>query len=223
MNQQKSFDISVSVAQGLISLGFLIIVFVAFMCYRYYEVFTVFKEILPIGTSTVDPDRFIAARLIGICIVTATMLFMVHAEKFSPIRIPKGDKKDQFRTWYWSKLVLFLISFIINALFWQVWTYKDQPELYTKWFMSAMIASMDYGFAHLFDVLRKQRTISEDINKLEERLNKLKEGVKEELTKFKKLQTNQEVIQSEMMKSFCERCQVQYGSIHAKNRHKCKK
>lgn len=218
----KDIDLSSKAAGALVSLGFLIIVFMAFMGYRYFEVYTVFLEILPIGDSLADPDRINASRFIAISVVSGTIIFMVHAQSFPAWKIAKGDQKDEFRHIYWSKLFLFLVSLIINALFWKVWEYDSPQQQFQKWFVSIMIALMDYGFAHLFDVLRKRSVLKEATKELEEKYNKLKEAVKEELTKLKEARREQKRIEEDALKKYCPKCETQFVNIQAKNRHICK-
>lgn len=203
MSEAKK-DGSLWIASGLASLGFLIFVLIVFMGYRFFEILSVFSEILPEETRYKEQ----ASWLIAFCLTTTTMVFMAHADYFQN---PKA-----------VKVYLFFVSLVINLMFWHVYDWKNTVFIVKGIFISTTIASVDYGLPHAFNVLRKQSGKLLDLKKLEETYNKLKEDYQKTLRDLKEARTEQQKIKTELKKSYCGECETQFISIQAKNRHNCK-
>ncbi len=206
----SEFDGSYQAAAGLTSLGFLIIVLLCFMAYRYFEIYTVFLDLLPIKKVN---EQKLAAQLIAAVTVTTTLLFMVHANYLAPI--PIGDKKI-----YWSKLALVIFALVINYLFFRAWDYQTSHERTQKWFACIMIASFDYGFAHLFDVLRRRNWKIKRMEKLEQMLHELEGNHHSLQLRVKRLHEEREGVESFIESHTCPHCKEVFPSRKSMAAHK---
>lgn len=118
------------------------------------------------------------------------------------------------------KYVLAFTAFTLNLFFWSL---AEDLNIYFLIFISAVIASMDYGQAHLFDVMWKEKHQENDVKDLNEQIK-----VKSERLEFIKEQIDfLEPTYNEFIKvqeqCFCEECERMFASPQARNGHKCKK
>jgi len=203
----KFFD---SVAEFLTRLPIVIIILLSFMGYRYYEVDTLFLRWLPIEDSM---TKIYASRLISIVFVWSTLIFMVNA----------------FRIGHWVKVVLILISFVINLYFWQVWI----GDWVFKVFISAVNAAFDFGFAYLFHLMRKDSKYLAEISEVKAKLDRINSELSAKSKRLELLDARHEHIASnikkyeaELSKVQCQNCGRIFPTPQALNAHKpnqCKK
>lgn len=201
----------------LVSLALLILVFFAFMGYRYYEVQTLFQDSL----QQIDPaqDWSTASILIALVIIITTMIFMTNAEKLDAIfqsgEVPpsKGGAGTAGGSFSPSKITLVLFALAINLFFWKPWAAITTAELMQRLFYCLMLSSMDYAFAHLFNALRLERSRRTEVFTLRNDLELLQESYKERLAKSEKLEAY-------INAHTCPYCKEPFPSPKATNAHK---
>jgi hypothetical protein len=192
----KFFD---DIGDFITSRAIVIILMVPFMWYRYYEFRTLFNEWLPIK----GEDLQTAASLISLVCITVTLLFMVNV-------------KDLFNG---VKLILAFTAFTLNLFFWSL---GDNPNWYFVIFISAMIASMDYGQSHLFDSQQQARKKHLDLSSLEISIENEESNLEELKFRISKLEPVHQEYLAVYEKCYCAGCKRAFPSQQAKNAHKCK-
>ncbi len=123
------------VAEFITSLAFILLVLLMFMGYRYYEVETLFYDIL--GRIDDNTDRRIAARLIAVVVTCFTLAIMVHSEKLWQ------DHPGLIRA------ALSTVGMFINLAFWQPWSSTDQ---FSAWGVSIVLSGIDWVLPYLFEI-----------------------------------------------------------------------
>jgi len=220
-NLTHSFDQSGSfyllfykASEFITSLALVLIFLFLFMAYRFYEVQTLFHEKLPVELT--GDSRVFASNLIALVFIFTTLLFMVNAS----------------RSLKWGKFLLALVAFIINLYFWKAFAGTTEDIIF-KLFISAVIASMDFGFAHLFDGMWKERLMSYQRANLEQNkidleqeianLEKNKNTIQQEIADIreKRIETEQELNKriAKIDDHTCPHCGTYYESIKALNGH----
>lgn len=226
-------DGSLYIASGLTSLGFLITVFLAYMAYRWFEVYTLMSNVLPVSG---EMNRNIASILFATVAVSVTLILMVHTNLLSPIKIKtregdryQGDVSPTYKNLYWSKLLLIAISFIINYFFWEVWS-TELPKGITmppeqaksfKWFICSLNAAFDYGLAHLFDALSKRSRKQQDLTSLEEKEKELNEKMLKAESALTQTIHRQKQIEEDFAQRTCDDCGYVAKTKIGLNSHKC--
>ncbi len=170
-------------SEFITSLALVIIFLIVFMAYRFYEVQTLFLEKLPNNLN--GHSRDIAANLFALVLIFTTLLFMVNSS----------------RSLKWGKFILALIALIINVYFWKAMEGKPE-DIFFKFFISAVIAGMDYGFAHLFDTMWRERLEMYD----KDRLLSTKKDLEIEI---KELEGNENVLHENISKLLEERIHLE--------------
>lgn len=191
------------IGELITSRAIVIILMAPFMWYRFYEFETLFMKWLPI------PDlqsRSIASKLISLVFITITLLFMVNVK-----RLFKG-----------VKVILALTAFTLNLFFWSLPVAGAVVNWWFIIFISAVISSMDYGQAHLFDAMWKEKQQENDVQDLEDQLQEkriLIAAADQAINNLKPLKAEYEAIRS---KCYCDACERMFPSPQARNGHKCK-
>ncbi len=188
------------VGDFITSRALVIILLVPFMWYRYYEFDTLFVQWLPIE----DIDKkATAATLISLVFVSITLIFMVNTKWLF----------DQV------KYVNATIAFILNLFFWSL---KPGASVWFVMFISAVIASMDYGLAYLFDRMWKWFKNQEVVQDLEQqikimhaRLTQLQSREQGAINQYAEYKRQVELCT-------CKECKKVFASPQAVNAHKCK-
>ena len=198
--KNRFYQLFDDIGEFITSRAIVIILMVPFMWYRFYEFETLFMKWLPI------PDlqsRQLASRLVSLVFITITLLFMVNVKRlFAGI-----------------KYILAATAFTLNIFFWAM---GDELNIYFVIFISAVIASMDYGQAHLFDVMWKERNQEKDLEDLEEELESkriLIDTANRELNRLNPFVAEYNEIKA---KCYCDECDRTFPSPQARNGHKCK-
>lgn len=208
------------ISDFLVSLAFLVPVFFGFMAYRYYEIFMLFSAELQLSYSY----STLGALLIASVGIFTTLIFMVHGAKLAPIVIRRdsplqGGGHRPAGVWHWSKLVLVIYAFVINAFFWKPWESPTVAGRIFRWFCCVMFSSMDYGFVHLFNALHGERTQQHHLSTLEQDISK----AEQELSELRAAAGN-ELAQSQRLKAFiqehtCTHCGEIFPSPRSKRAH----
>lgn len=197
-------------ATFITSMAIVILILIPFMGYRFFEFHTLFNLWLPIP----DPGtRSIASGLISSVMVVTTLLFMVNSKSLFP----------------GNKLALFIISFVINFFFWTLPGAGDSPLL-GGWplgrgvlfpsFISLLIASMDYGFAHLFDRKWKSRNIEHDLSTLEQTISNAKQDLSIINQQHTESLAKEKELQAFIRQHTCPKCGEIFPSPRSVNAHK---
>ena len=148
--------------------------------------------------------------------IFTTLLFMVNAS----------------RSIKWGKYFLAIVAFIINLYFWNAFQ-GNIEDIVFKLFISAVIASMDFGFAHLFDNMWKERLdhvdkeiIAQSKEQLIQQIAELEQTKSLEEQKLATIELETEVAQQALNKRIakiddhsCPHCGRYYESIKALNGH----
>jgi len=187
------------VGEFITSMAIVLILFVPFMWYRFFEFNTLFDKWLPIDA---EADKAIAAKAISLCLIAVTLVFMVNVR-----RLFKG-----------SNLILAVIAFVLNLFFWSL---KADNNIYFVIFISSVIASIDYGLPHLFDSMWREKALVKSSDELGEQVVELQMklvGLEAERLKIEQFIRSYDDIRK---KCHCEACNRTFASPQAKNGHKC--
>ena len=208
------YQLFYKLSEFITSLAPVLLFLFLFMGYRFYEVQTLFLDKLP---SDLGGDgRHFAANMIAVVFIFTTLLFMVNAS----------------RSIKWGKYFLAIVAFIINLYFWNAFQGNTEDILF-KLFISAVIASMDFGFAHLFDNMWKERLdhvdkeiIGQSKDQLIQQIAELEQTKSLEEQKLATIELETEVAQQALNKRIakiddhsCPHCGSYYESIKALNGH----
>lgn len=188
------------IGEFITSRAIVMIVMVPFMWYRFFEFETLFIKWLPIPDL---PSRQLAARLISLVLITMTLLFMVNVK-----RLFRG-----------IKYLLAFTAFTLNMFFWSL---DDELNWWFILFISALIASMDYGQAHLFDVMWREKKGEENLKEFGEQIKdqeQILQAIKYDIDFLEP--THNEFIRIREQ-CYCEACDRTFPSPQSKNAHKCK-
>ncbi len=127
---------SYHVAEFFTSLPFIMLVLLMFMGYRFYEVQTLFIDMLQ--TRIDDPGtRTVASTLIAGVITCFTLAIMVHSEGLM-----------ESNTWV-VRVVLALVGMFINLAFWLPW---QSADLFASWGISIILSGIDWTLPFLFAI-----------------------------------------------------------------------
>lgn len=187
------------VGEFITSRAIVIILMVPFMWYRFYEFETLFMKWLPIAN---PQTRTTAAKLISLVFITVTLLFMVNVK-----RLFKG-----------VKVVLAATAFTLNLFFWSL--AEDVHNWYFIIFISAVIASMDYGQSHLFDSQWRERAAELQTIDFRETLHKLKLDYTKVEDKLTSLRTEASDLKDFIQSHTCPYCGEVKPSIKSIAAHK---
>ncbi len=214
-------------ATFITSMAIVILVMVPFMGYRFFEFHTLFNIWLPI---TDDSTRTIASGLISSVMVVTTLLFMVNS-------------KSLFTG---NKLILFVVALTINLFFWNLpgavgfpphegggsasggdggflnnfFGIEDFDRLLFSLFISLVIASMDYGFAHLFDRKWKSRNLEHDLSTIEQQVSCAKQELSLMEESFSRTFAKERELQAFIRQHTCPHCREVFPSPRSVNAHK---
>lgn len=192
----QQFD---KVGEFITSKAIVILLMVPFMWYRFFEFNTLFGKWLPMEN---ESDKASAAVLISLVLIAMTLVFMVNIKRLFP-----------FVNW-----ILAGNAFVLNLFFWSL---KPDSNWWFILFISAVIASMDYGLGHLFDAHQRESVIKKDLSAL----LKEHEVIKADVLDLKDAQAELEPFISKYKllkaKCYCSACEKTFGSPQAKNGHKC--
>lgn len=210
----RFYHVFYKASEFITSLALVIIFLFLFMAYRFYEVQTLFFEKLP--ADLVGNSRLIASNIFALVFIFTTLLFMVNSG----------------RSLKWGKFILALIALVINIYFWKAFSGTSEDIIF-KLFISAVIAGMDYGFAHLFDTMWKERLKSYQIADLQQNQNDIEQTISEleqdEITLKEQIATLEQKLQqaeqdlskriAKLDELACPHCGKQCDSIKALNGH----
>jgi len=191
----RRFD---QVAEFLTRLPLIMLVLVALMGYRFYEVDTLFLRVLPADV----PSRALASGLISAVFIFSTVIFMVHA----------------YRIGWGVKVGLVLTALIINLYFWEVssgdWIFKS--------FISTVIAAFDIGFAFLFHSIRIEQEHQITHDQLKREADKIKTEISDYNRSLRSLRSESESLSNFIKQHTCPHCEEIYPSPRSLNAHKPK-
>lgn len=204
------------IALFLVSLSLLLIVFFAFMGYRFYEIRELFADALTMMDQ--PADRAIASNLIAIVFVFTTMIFMAHAAKLDAI-FSKQSTDQEISTISPTKIILVIFALLINLFFWQPWMGARWDIKAFKLAACIMLASMDYAFAHLFNVLRLERVAAHTLEEILISLRAAKEALTEKLDRVKELKRREASLHGQIEQFTCPHCQGIYWPAKSINAH----
>lgn len=187
------------VGEFITSMAIVLILMVPFMGYRFFEFKTLFKIWLPIKDAV---SKEIASSLISGVFVTFTLLFMVNVK-----RLFKG-----------VTVVMALTAFILNIFFWSL--IADQNWWFIL-FISAVIASIDYGQAHLFDRMWYERGLKTEVTDLEKKAESAQKTLTETEERLRVLEGSMREYEEILEACTCKQCKRVFSSPQAVNAHKC--
>jgi len=198
-------------AEFLTSKALLLLTFMGFMAYRYYEVQQTFE---------VPLDDVWPSHVIGLVAIFTTLIFMVNASDLAPIPL-KDDAGKVTGQLHWSKMVLVIYAFVINAFFWKPWEGEDIYDTSFRWFCCVMFSSMDYGFVHIFNQKQIRSGVLLDLKDLEKQCSAKSLELDKLIEEYNELEPIVKAHREIKAKCYCDACERTFGTPEGKNAHKC--
>lgn len=137
-HSSRFYTMSYYIPEFLTSLVFTLLVLIIFMGYRYYEVQTLFVDLLETRIQDMG-SRTTASILIGVVITLFTLAIMVHSQRLY-----------QSNPWL-VRAGLSVVGMFINLAFWKPW--QAASDQFGAWGVTIILSAIDWTLPYLFEIL----------------------------------------------------------------------